>query len=67
MIALQLSLDLDHAGLKGGRIDAAPSAVSSTDDSGAGPRLLPARSSASRLQRRRQPLLLHAKLRQLCR
>ena len=32
MIARQLSLDLGHTGLKGGRIDAAPSAVSSTDD-----------------------------------
>ena len=32
MIARQLSLDLGHTGLKGGRIDAAPSAISSTDD-----------------------------------
>ena len=32
MIARQLSLELEHNGLKGGRIDAAPSAVSSTDD-----------------------------------
>ncbi len=32
MIALQLCLEFEHNGLKGGRIDAAPSAVSLTDD-----------------------------------
>ena len=33
MSARQLCLEFEHNGLKGGRIDAAPSAISSTDDS----------------------------------
>ena len=45
MIALQLSLSLDHTGLKGGRIDAAPSAVSLTDDPA--PSLVASRSQLS--------------------